>query len=161
MGIACLSMLCNGVTQEDDTKLLSGLRSNSPKNTQNENRFFLNLTSSNEDRKTDAAIMETARKMRQADSTDEKKDLENSLRDLLSKDYDNRLDTYDDYLNGLEKQLEEMRAKLQLRRDAKSKMIDLRVKVLEAEADDLGWPSRVSKNRFPTWNRPTPSGFTK
>lgn len=92
----------------------------------------------------DAEIRRAAEQLRTAESSSERQEAEESLRRLLSDDYDNRLNDYEKYLDQLEQRLSEMRSKLTRRREAKSKMIDLRIKVLEAEADDLGWPSRVS-----------------
>ena len=96
----------------------------------------------------DKKIEEAARSFRQAKPA-EREQAEEQLRNLLSDDYDDRLASYDEYLGELEKQIDEMRIKLEKRRRAKPEMIDLRVQVLEAEADDLGWPTRMSKNSFP------------
>lgn len=97
-------------------------------------------------RKAEQEIQQAAKSLRQADSSTEKREAEDKLRSLLADDYDSRLDGYAEHLDELEKSLADMRAKLKRRREAKSEMIDLRVKVLIAEADDLGWPSRVREN---------------
>lgn len=104
-------------------------------------------------RSAEEAIKKAARSLRTAESTDDKKAAEKTLRDLLSKDYDSRLAGYEKHLDEMEAKLKEMRTKLKRRRDAKSEMIDLRVKVLEAEADDLGWPARTNSRSL------LPSGF--
>ena len=109
-------------------------------------RLF-HLTS--EQRKTDGKIAEAAKAVRQAKSEDERSKTTEKLTTLLSDDYDDRLEGYDEYLNQLEEKLVEMRSKLQKRREAKDQMIKLRIKVLEAEAEDLGWPERMS-GRFPS-----------
>lgn len=95
----------------------------------------------------DKQIEKAAKAMRQAESSSERSEAKDKLVALLSEDYDSRLKEYEDYLEDLEKQLDEMRGKLKKRRQAKEDMIDLRIKVLEAEADDLGWPSRVRRSR--------------
>ena len=92
----------------------------------------------------DRKILEAAKMLRQADSSEEQAKAREALVDLLAADYDSRLADYEKYLEDLENQLSEMREKLAKRRGAKSKMIDLRIKVLEAEADELGWPSRMN-----------------
>lgn len=99
--------------------------------------------------KADKEIREAAKAMRQADSRDDKDAAEEKLRELLGADYDSRLNDYTSYLDELEKSLAEMRAKLEKRRGAKEDMIDLRIKVLVAEEDDLGWPTRMPRNRLP------------
>jgi len=95
-------------------------------------------------RQPEDAIMKAARSLRTAESTDDKQAAEKTLRELLSKDYDSRLAGYEKHLDEMEAKLKEMRDKLKRRRAAKSEMIDLRVRVLEAEADDLGWPARTN-----------------
>ena len=96
---------------------------------------------------TDNKIQEATKAMRQAESSSERAEAKDKLVALLSEDYDSRLSDYEEHLEDLEKQLDEMRAKLKKRRQAKDDMIDLRIKVLEAEADDLGWPTRVRRGR--------------
>lgn len=96
---------------------------------------------------TDSKIQAAAKELRQAESSSERSEAKDKLMGLLSEDYDSRLKEYEEYLDGLEKQLEEMRGKLRKRRQAKDDMIDLRIKVLEAEADDLGWPTRMRGSR--------------
>ena len=97
----------------------------------------------------DGKITEAAKAVRQAKSEEERSKTTEKLTKLLSDDYDARLEGYDEYLNQLEAKLVEMRSKLQKRREAKDQMIKLRIKVLEAEAEDLGWPERMS-GRFPS-----------
>ena len=92
-------------------------------------------------------IKDSANAMRTAKTDDERKKAEQKLRGLLDKEYDERIAGYEKYLNEMEAKLKEMRNRLQRRRSAKSDMIDLRIKVLAAEADDLGWPAK--NRRFP------------
>lgn len=104
---------------------------------------------------TDQQIAAAAKAMRQAETSSARSQAKDRLMLLLSEDYDSRLSEYDAYLQEMEKQLEDMRARLEKRRQAKDEMIDLRIKVLEAEADDLGWPTRVRRNR--TFAFPAPA----
>ena len=46
--------------------------------------------------------------------------------------------------------------KLQKRREAKDDMIQLRMKVLEANAGDLGWPERMPQGRRAVWPQAPP-----
>ncbi len=94
-------------------------------------------------------IQDASNALRNTQSADDRAAAEQTLRELLAEDYDALLAGYETYLDQAEARIKEMRTKLQRRRDAKSDMIDLRVKVLEAEADDLGWPSKMRSNRFP------------
>lgn len=102
----------------------------------------------------DGKISEAAKAFRQA-KPNERTAAINSLTTLLSSDYDARLDGYDEYLNQLATKLVEMRGKLQKQREAKEEMIKLRVKVLEAEVEDLGWPVRLS-GKFPSLSISSP-----
>ena len=99
-------------------------------------------------RELDELIREEAINFRQAADQGSRDRAEEKLIDLLSKDYDERLKGYQENLDRLEKELNEMRRKLQKRREAKDEMIRLRIKVLEAEADDLGWPERPRRSSF-------------
>lgn len=108
-------------------------------------------------RETDIKIAEAAKAVRQAKSEANRSTAISTLTELLRGDYDARLDGYEEYLNQLEAKLVEMRSKLKKRREAKDEMIKLRVKVLEAEAEDLGWPARMS-GRLPVQPKVTPDG---
>ncbi len=74
------------------------------------------------------------------------------LRKSLETDYDARLESYEKHLDHLETELAKMRDQLQKRKMAKSAMVDLRLQVLKAEADDLGWPNEInSRNSRANW----------
>ena len=111
-------------------------------------------------RKQERDISNAAKQLRTAKTGTEKKAAEDKLRKLLAADYDSRLNDYEKHLDNLAAQLKQMRTKLQKRRSAKSDMIDLRVKVLKAEADDLGWPSRINRSRFPSRGVTGGAGFS-
>jgi len=95
-----------------------------------------------QERELDEMIRKEAVAFRQAADKGSRDNAEERLTELLGRDYDDRLQGYEDNLNRLEQQLQEMRDILQKRRAAKADMIRLRVKVLEAESEDLGWPER-------------------
>ena len=101
-----------------------------------------------EQRKRDVLIKEEAINMRQAGDEGSRERAKAKLEELLSRDYDDRLKGYEENLNRLEAELAEMRRRLQKRRDAKDEMIRLRIKVLQAEAGDLGWPERTRNSNF-------------
>lgn len=113
-------------------------------------RFFTLSSKRRDDEKT---IKEAARALRQGITSEEQEAAKATLAELLGADYDSRLADYEKHLEKLEKQLAVMRGKLEKRREAKAKMIELRIEVLKAEADDLGWPSRMS-DRFGSSNFP-------
>jgi len=102
------------------------------------------FTANSRRREEEKKIKEAARALRRAETSDEQDAARETLTELLDVDYDSRLAEYETYLDGLEQQLSAMRDKLAKRRKAKAKMIELRIQILEAEADDLGWPSRMS-----------------
>ena len=109
-----------------------------------ETRTFKHFVPTKEQRVMDKKVAEAAKNLRQSKSGDERLATIETLKTLLRADYDDRLAGYDEYLNQLEEKLVEMRGKLQKRREAKEEMIELRIKVLESEAEDLGWPVRMS-----------------
>lgn len=84
--------------------------------------------------------------LRSADGDSAREAAKSELASALSEDYDARMDEYQNYLDDLEKKLEEMKGKLQRRRQAKEDMVRLRLQVVEAEADDLGWPTGIRGN---------------
>lgn len=110
---------------------------------------FFDRSANSEQRQAEQMIVETAKSLRQAESSEEREAAEEKLRGLLAADYDDRMKEYAEYLDELEQKLKEMQTKLQRRRDAKQDMIDLKIKVLLAEAEDLGWPARMNQDRFP------------
>lgn len=103
--------------------------------------FFIESSKRNSEQQ---KIKEAAKALRQAETGADRREAMDELTGLLGADYDSRLAEYEEYLDKLEEQLSDMRDKLAKRREAKGKMIDLRIQVLEAEADDLGWPSRMN-----------------
>ena len=78
-----------------------------------------------------------------------REDAKQDLQKALGEEYDMLLADYDKNLDRLAKQLAEMQEKLNRRKAAKDDMIRLRLQVLEAQADDLGWPGQ-SNGTFPT-----------
>lgn len=104
-------------------------------------------------------IQTATKQMRNAESSTDRTKAQDELREALAEDYDARLDAYEKHLDELENQLADMRAKLKRRREAKKDMVELRIQVLAAEADDLGWPSNTPGGGFgfrsgytPRWN---------
>ena len=91
----------------------------------------------------DQLIMEAVKTLKAAEGSAARTEAKDKLVELLSQDYDARLVSYDKQIRSLEEQIVEMRDRLDRRRRAKDDMIELRIKVLEAEADDLGWPSMI------------------
>lgn len=106
--------------------------------------------------------------MRNAESESDRTKAQEELRTALAEDYDARLNLYQSHLDQLESQLADMRAKLKRRREAKNDMVELRIQVLAAEANDLGWPSSspgrtnglLRSGYSPRWNTQSinPSG---
>ena len=87
--------------------------------------------------------------LKKAESRDEIAEAREELRKALAADYDVRLDHFQSEIDAMAERLDAMRAKLAKRRDAKDEMVELRLKVVEAEADDLGWPNPVSARNLP------------
>lgn len=82
--------------------------------------------------------------LKDAETAEDSEDAETKLLDALGNEYDQRLDEYAAYLDSLEKQLKDMRKKLDKRREAKTEMVRLRLQVIKAESNDLGWPGEGS-----------------
>lgn len=98
----------------------------------------------------DSKIRQASKAIQSAESELEREKAQAELRKLLSEDYDARIADYASYLDNLEEQLAAMRKKLDRRRQAKNDMIDLRIQVLNAEANDLGWPTQINtRGAFP------------
>lgn len=112
------------------------------------NRLFSEETEKS--RAAQKKVSEAIVALRKAESDRDRGDARTELASALGEQYDSRMDAYEKHLEEMEKQLNEMRDKLARRRRAKSEMIDLRIQVLEAEADDLGWPSGSSGSFFNT-----------
>ncbi|MEM9656987.1 MAG: hypothetical protein AAF961_01375 [Planctomycetota bacterium] len=62
------------------------------------------------------------------------------IRTTLDRIYTARLDAYDDHIEALQKRLRKMKQHVDKRRDAKEEMVSLRMKMIEANANGLGWP---------------------
>lgn len=87
--------------------------------------------------------------LRAAESSEERSDAKASLKKALAAEYDKQMDSYDEHIESLEKELAEMRKRLEKRRDAKSDMVDLKMRQLLAESEGLGWPSSSKRSLFP------------
>lgn len=87
-------------------------------------------------------------KLRETESEDDRNKSITEIRGLLSKQYDESLDRYEDYLAELEARLAKMKEQVDKRRDAKMELVDLRLKTLVNEADGLGWPSEANQSLF-------------
>lgn len=113
----------------------------------NNNRLTALALVNNENRAMEKRIDTAVEKLRGAESSAERSDAEEELESALSEEYSARLDSYEEYLGKLDEELADMRKRLKRRREAKDEMIALRIKVLTAEAEDLGWPSNLPRNR--------------
>lgn len=136
-----------GTTTNDINPRLSAINSNVITSNQDEIggvNLTYNWQHGDEFRTIQNKVAQATRKLKKAESSDERSEAKQELRKALADDYKYRLAEYEEYLDGLEKKLATMRDKLQRRRNAEDDMIDLRIQVLEAEANDLGWPSAPS-----------------
>jgi len=109
------------------------------------------------------AVNAALKAMKSAEDDAARRKAESELNAALEADYDSRLEGYEKHLDQLEAELAKMRDQLQKRKMAKSDMVSLRLQVLKAEADDLGWPSEVdprSGNRLFRSGAASPSGAT-
>lgn len=86
-------------------------------------------------------VAEATAMLKKAEDTDAKATAKERLESVLVQEYDAHMDIYEAQIDKMEQQIIEMRKKLSRRREAKLDMVKLRMKMLEAEADDLGWPS--------------------
>ena len=98
------------------------------------------------DQKLAREIADATQQLRDTNDTKQRAAARQRLAELLSTDYDERLRAHGDDLDRLEEQLAQMRKRLEKRRAAKQDMIELRLRVLETEASDLGWPARRDWN---------------
>jgi hypothetical protein len=88
------------------------------------------------------------KKYQTSDSEDDKSKAKQGMREILGQQYDAFLETQDKQIEELEARIEELRSKLAKRREAKDRMVDLKLEMLISEADGLGWPDNVSNVFF-------------
>ncbi len=118
-----------------------------------ESTFFQDSPEQNLARELRNRVRNATEQLRNAESSEDREQAQEELRGALSADYDARMTAYASYLDKLEERLDEMKKKLNRRRDAKKDMVELRIQVLEAEADDLGWPEGSARllQHYPGW----------
>jgi hypothetical protein len=108
-----------------------------------------------------SAVNKALKALKNAEDDAAKRTAEGELKTALEADYDSRLEGYEKHLDELEKELAKMRDQLQKRRMAKSEMVNLRLQVLKAEADDLGWPSETgARGQYRVFRGNNPFGTT-
>lgn len=95
-------------------------------------------------------VNEAKSNLKNADNSEDRAEARDALAAALAEDYDARLDQYEAEIKRMEEELKAMRKKLDRRRSAKAEMIQLRMQLLEAEADDLGWPAPVAQGKSPS-----------
>ena len=83
---------------------------------------------------------EAIRDLKQAKSESEKKEVRESIRKRLSEKYDEILAQQEKQIETLEQRLAELRDQLNRRKDAKPRMVDLKLEMIESRAEGLGWP---------------------
>jgi hypothetical protein len=70
-----------------------------------------------------------------------------NLKKALDAEYKFQMDIHDAYVNALESKIKDMREKIKLRREAQSEMVKLRLKVIEAQAEELNRNKQLSDDR--------------
>ncbi|HEY6563760.1 MAG TPA: hypothetical protein VIY86_04650 [Pirellulaceae bacterium] len=80
------------------------------------------------------------RALQNAKSDEDRDRAKSRVRALLSQEFDRMIEQEAKSLDQLEKRLDKLRDQIERRREAKSKLVDLRFETLMNEAHGLGWP---------------------
>jgi len=89
-------------------------------------------------------------------SREDKKEARVSLADMLAAQFDSDLDRRETQVQELENKLSKLKAQIAKRRDAKERIIELQMELMENEVEGLGFPGSWPT----TWrNAPTPTGL--
>lgn len=96
-------------------------------------------------RQVDAALAQLGK----AETDEDKRVAEDALREALDKEFDANIAKRQGELEKIRERLAQMEAVLQKRLDNKEKIVGLRLQVLVAETEQLGW-SQNSNSRWPT-----------
>jgi hypothetical protein len=88
-----------------------------------------------------------------AQKPEEKQETRTKLKDIVSQQFDARMEQQKKELESLEKELSDLRALLKKRQDAKAAIVDRRIDQLIEDAQGMGWnASGYSHNEF--WFQP-------
>lgn len=90
---------------------------------------------------TQSQIGELLKQMRVTKDSRAKHVFKGEIQQLLSIQYDQKMDSYEQHLNELKNRLETMRVQLHRRRAAKEQIVDLHTRLLLAKANGLGRPA--------------------
>jgi ABC-type transporter MlaC component len=75
----------------------------------------------------------------------EREAIQKELRDVVTKEYQQRLGTYSKEIEALEAQMKELREKLEFRKSKQDDIVDFRVQQLLREAQGLGWGTEPNR----------------
>lgn len=92
------------------------------------------------DDKMHAAMNDAIRDYKDADDDSDRQAAVEKIREELNKQYDRFLEHQVEEIEQLEKRISELRDQIEKRRDAKSRMVDLKLEMVLSHADGLGWP---------------------
>ena len=89
----------------------------------------------------DSRLREAMDALRQAEDSESKAEAREQLRTALSEQYDQYIEAQREQLDSMAKRLQSLREQLDKREAAKERLVDLRLEMLENEANGLSWPS--------------------
>ena len=113
---------------------------------QSRNRF--SAPNSNVDRLTvfNAKLGGLSRELKAADSDSVKSILQDEIRELLESEYDRHLKKQQTKLDEMEQRLEKLRQQFNKQKDAKEKLVEMRMTSIVSDAEGINWPTEQSKN---------------
>ncbi|MEO1524262.1 MAG: hypothetical protein AAFX06_02450 [Planctomycetota bacterium] len=119
------------------------------------NQYRFSRLASTNSRKNKVAELVKVLKSSEASESD-RSAAKGQLTDVLATQFDEDLKARETRIAQLEEQLKSLREQILKRRDAKSRLIDLRIQLLLNEADGLGFPKawNQTSGRFPQWQSP-------
>ncbi len=96
----------------------------------------------------DGELRQALEAYQNADSEEQKQDSKATIREALDGRYETFLEEQSEQIEELDKRVQELRAQLVRRREAKERMVELKMEMLISQADGLGWPENNGGNNF-------------
>ncbi len=91
--------------------------------------------------KFNSILAQLTQALKATESDSEKSDLQDEIRDLLESEYDRQLNKQNAKLVEMEQRLEKLRDQYNRQKDAKDKLVEMRMTSIVSDVEGLGWPT--------------------
>ena len=91
--------------------------------------------------KFNSTLAQLTQALKATESGSGKSDLQDEIQDLLESEYDRQLNKQDAKLVQMEQRLENLREKYNRQKDAKDKLVEMRMTSIISDVEGLGWPT--------------------